>query len=178
MKEFQKEHKVALKILTSTNALILAHNPKVQIRVKPLKLNVNVTEINLKLKSLWEKSVREQRQEENRYEQVRVSRTKMRSVPVQQVNFESDTRHPRAFTISNDDSVRRRSSRHGHTEAKSGKQRARSTLALEGHRCAATGDLQQGGTKPVPFQAKKKVGMKDKQWLVKEQTDDLSFLDD
>ncbi|CAF1497256.1 unnamed protein product [Adineta ricciae] len=178
LKEFQKEHKVALKILTSTNALVLAHNPKVQIRVKPLKVNVNVTEVNLKLKSLWEKSVREQQYEENQYQRARFNRTQIRLEPVAQVNFDSDTRRQRAFTISGDDSVRRRPTRHRHTEAISVKQRARSSLALEGHRCAATGDLQQGGTKPVPFQEKKKVGMKDKQWLVKEQLDDLSFLDD
>ncbi|CAF1365564.1 unnamed protein product [Adineta steineri] len=174
LKEFQKTNHVQLKILTKTTAISLTQNPVVEIRVKPMKINVNTDDITQKLKSLWEKSVRKQQKEENKFKQILFNRIERRSIPVKQIDFNSDTRRARAFTLSGDELVRRRSTRYGQTEAILRKQQARSTLSLEGHRCAATGDLQRGGIKVVYIQSKKKISMKDKQWLVKEQLYDMS----
>ncbi|UJR11360.1 hypothetical protein I4U23_015541 [Adineta vaga] len=174
LKEFQKTNNVFLKILTQTTQLSLAQNPTVEIRLKPLKINVNVAEVSRKLKSLWEKAVREQTQEEYRFQQSRINRASRVFTfgRLRDINFDNDTRRMRAFTISGDEMVRRRSPRYGQTEATLRKRQARSTLSLEGHRCAATGDLQQGGTKLAHFHPRKKISMKDKQWLVKEQLDE------
>ncbi|CAF1084996.1 unnamed protein product [Adineta steineri] len=118
LKEFQK------KILTKTTAISLTQNPTVEIRVKPMKINVNTDDISQKLKSLWDKSVLR------------------RSIPLKQVAFNSDTRRVRAFTLSGDELVRRRSTKYGQINAILRKQQARSTLSLEGHRCAATGETK------------------------------------
>ncbi|CAF3833098.1 unnamed protein product [Rotaria sp. Silwood1] len=122
---------------------------------------------------------REQKNEEENFKRLQRTWIQKQSSTTSDIDFDSDmeldgdTRHARAFTISGDELIRRRSTRYEKKEATLGRRQARSILSLEGHRCAATQDRQQGGTKSVMFHQKKKTNMKDKQWMVKEQLDDM-----
>ncbi|CAF1508614.1 unnamed protein product, partial [Rotaria sp. Silwood1] len=179
LKQFQQANNVHLKILSKTTTISLMQNSNVQVQVKLLKANVNADDVSKKLRLLWEKADREQKNEEENFKRLQRTWIQKQSSTTSDIDFDSDmeldgdTRHARAFTISGDELIRRRSTRYEKKEATLGRRQARSILSLEGHRCAATQDRQQGGTKSVMFHQKKKTNMKDKQWMVKEQLDDM-----
>ncbi|CAF0940902.1 unnamed protein product [Rotaria sordida] len=178
LKRFQHENNVTLKILNSQTKSTFSplQNSNIQVQMKPSNNGVNVDLISKKIKSMWEKAVREQREEEDKYEQRLLVRqqykSQRRSCNSESIYIESDTRHSTAFVLSGDELIRRRTRRR--TEPTLRRQKEHSTLSLEGHRCAATCDREQtrGGSAAFIHQ-KKKTNMKDKQWIVKEQLYDV-----
>ncbi|CAF0842162.1 unnamed protein product [Rotaria sordida] len=178
LKRFQHENNVTLKILNSQTKSTFSplQNSNIQVQMKPSNNGVNVDLISKKIKSMWEKVVREQREEEDKYKQRLLVRqqykSQRRSCNSESIYIESDTRHSTAFVLSGDELIRRRTRRR--TEPTLRRQKEHSTLSLEGHRCAATCDREQtrGGSAAIIHQ-KKKTNMKDKQWIMKEQLYDM-----
>jgi len=61
---------------------------------------------------MWEKAVREQKEQGKQFEDLLLhrSRGRRRSSPVRSIDFDSDTRHATAFTMSDDGVMRERRS--------------------------------------------------------------------
>ena len=159
---------------TSTSPL---QNSNVQVQVKPYHDKVNVDLVREKLKRAWERAVREQKQEDDKFRQLRLQRqwykAQSQSPSSESIDIDGDTRRTVVFTMSDDDLTLRRRTKHRRTETTLRSQKQRSSLSLEGHRCAATCDPQERGERAAIVHQKRKTNMKDKQWMVKEQLCDV-----
>ncbi|CAF1352141.1 unnamed protein product [Adineta steineri] len=140
LKQFEEANNGRLKILTKIafNSLLPNSIVRVQVRLFDAKVHANV--VITKLKLLWERAARKQQAHEDRSKQYFAQR---RLPSSREIDFDSDTRHARAFILADDELIRQRSTRYEQTELLLRKQKARFRWALEMHRCVTIEDDRQ-----------------------------------
>ncbi|CAF1352126.1 unnamed protein product [Adineta steineri] len=172
LKQFEKANNVHLKILTKIAFNSLLPNSIVRVQVRLFDAKVNADVVRTKLKLLWERAAHKQQVHEDRSKQYFAQKRLLTS---REIDFDSDTRHARAFISADDELIRQRSTRYKQTKILLRKQKARFGWALEMHRCATTEDREQRGRKSVIVHHQKdKKSMKHKQWVMKEELYDVS----
>ncbi|CAF4186925.1 unnamed protein product, partial [Adineta steineri] len=174
LKQFEEANNVHLKILTKIALNSLLPNSAVGVQVRLFDAKVNADVVSTTLKLLWERAARKQQVHEDRSKQYFAQKRLPTSREIE-TDFDSDTRHARAFILSDDELIRQRSTRYEQTKILLQKQKARFGWVLEMHRCATTEDRQQRRRRKsvILHHQKDKKSMKHKQWVMKEELYDV-----
>ncbi|CAF1383125.1 unnamed protein product [Adineta steineri] len=165
LKSFERENNVSITILPKSKSYSSIQNSDVKVQLKSYNHDIDVELVSRKLKVAWETAVVEQKQHEETIRQTRLQGKQKnagkQTLRFRAIEFESDARHERTLSVSPAKLRQRR------TGIMLKKQRER--YSSEGHRCAATYNLQSREERTTIIHQKKKTNMKDKQWLVREQ---------
>ncbi|CAF3634510.1 unnamed protein product [Rotaria sp. Silwood1] len=171
LKRIQQQNQVKLQLLNIRQA----YNP-LQILIKPnpgIKIDINL--VTKSLKSEWERSVHEQQA----HERFRVQRSESSDSSEELTSslFDKDSRYRADSKNQHDKQLKQRLRRQ--TEPSVRVQECHSSLYLEGHRSVATCDsVYRQKSIFNYFHPKIKKSMKEKQWLVNEQLQDLEQFSD
>jgi hypothetical protein len=176
LKQFQQQNQVKLQLVNNQKT-----SNSVQISITPnAGVAFDINSISKKLKSQWEQCVRTQQV----YEEIRVNRLQRRHSFTEPIFTESakDSRYRTDLRSVHGERLKQqelqRRSRYRQTESSVRIQERHSSLNKEGHRSAATFDKEYRQKSIFNYLQPKKTKktMKEKQWLVNEQLQDLERL--